>query len=128
MCTDENSAPHAVRYLNAQLAVLHENAERCLQEHPNARTEENSAPRATPPLSCPALTTPTLSSEHFYALAEFAVQRPASATQIPSENDSLFYASFHAPDLKFICDHDVFLKLSFANGHIAVDSPRSGRR
>ncbi|EIW59592.1 uncharacterized protein TRAVEDRAFT_122355 [Trametes versicolor FP-101664 SS1] len=106
MCTDENSAPHAVRYLNAQLAVLHENAERCLQEHPNARTEKN---------------------KHFYALAEFAVQRPASATQIPSENDSLFYASFHAPDLKFICDHDVFLKLSFANGHIAVDSPRSGR-
>lgn len=53
MCTDENSAPHAVRYLNAQLAVLHENADRCLQEHPNARTEENSAPRATPPSITP---------------------------------------------------------------------------
>lgn len=42
MCSDENGAPHAVRYLNAQLAVLHENARKCLEEHEQARTEENS--------------------------------------------------------------------------------------
>ena len=42
MCSDENGAPHAVRYLNAQLAVLHENAQKCLEEHDQARTEENS--------------------------------------------------------------------------------------
>lgn len=42
MCSDENAAPHAVRYLNAQLFVLHENARRCLEEHEQARTEENS--------------------------------------------------------------------------------------
>lgn len=42
MCSDENGAPHAARYLNAQLAVLHENAQKCLEEHDQARTEENS--------------------------------------------------------------------------------------
>ena len=42
MCSDENGAPHAVRYLNAQLVVLHENARKCLEEHPQARTEDNS--------------------------------------------------------------------------------------
>ena len=42
MCSDENGAPHAVRYLNAQLAVLHENAQKCLEEHEQAQMEENS--------------------------------------------------------------------------------------
>ncbi|KAI0632188.1 hypothetical protein C8Q77DRAFT_1158853 [Trametes polyzona] len=106
MCTDENSAPQAVRYLNAQLAVLHQNADLCLQEHPNARTEEN---------------------KHFYALAEFAVQRPTALSSLPSETDSLFWASFFAPELKFICDHDVLLILRIAKGHIALDTPRTGR-
>ena len=40
MCSDKNGAPHTVRYLNAQLAVLHENARICLEEHDG--TEENS--------------------------------------------------------------------------------------
>ncbi|KAI0826877.1 hypothetical protein BC628DRAFT_226366 [Trametes gibbosa] len=107
MCNDENSAPHAVRYLNAQLAVLHKNAELCLQEHTNSRKEEN---------------------KHSYALAEFAVQRPAATTQIPSMADSLFYASFQAPELKFICAHDVLLKITFSEGHMISESSRTTQR
>ncbi|KAI0372239.1 hypothetical protein BV20DRAFT_1015644 [Pilatotrama ljubarskyi] len=106
MCTDENSAPHAVRYLNAQLAVLHKNAKTCLEQHPQARNEEN---------------------KHFYALAEFAVQRPGVSSEYPTEANSLFYASFNAPELKMICDHDALLHLTVDHGHVALDTNRNSR-
>lgn len=67
-------------------------------------------------------------AEHFYALAEFAIQRPSVTTQIPSETDSLFYASFDAPSLKFLCSHDVLLNLTFNKGHIVLESSRSTQR
>ncbi|KAI9058443.1 hypothetical protein FKP32DRAFT_1582073 [Trametes sanguinea] len=94
MCSDENGAPHATRYVNAQLAVLHENAKKCLQEHPQAVTEEN---------------------KHFYALAGFAVQKPNATSH-------LFEARFKAPQLKFICDHDAVLTLTFEKGQFIADA------
>ncbi|KAI8986088.1 hypothetical protein BD414DRAFT_416881 [Trametes punicea] len=106
MCSDENGAPHAVRYLNAQLAVLHENAKQCLQQHPHALSEEN---------------------KHFYALAGFTIQKPGVSSQIPSESNSLFHARFKAPTLKFICDHDVLLRLTLEKGHFVADGSRGTR-
>ncbi|KAI0356431.1 hypothetical protein OH77DRAFT_1400405 [Trametes cingulata] len=106
MCTDENLAPHAVRYLNAQLAVLHENAKKCLEEHPQARNEENRP---------------------FYALAEFAVQRPGITSQEPSEANSLFHATFDAPELKLICDHDALFCINVERGHVVLDGSRPGK-
>ncbi|KAI0720523.1 hypothetical protein C8T65DRAFT_633331 [Cerioporus squamosus] len=98
MCSDENSAPNAVRYLNAQLAVLHENAKRCLDEHDQARTEDN---------------------KRFYALAEFVVQKPGTC-------DSAFRASFGKPELELICDHDAVLHLTLTSGQLLLDSLRPG--
>ncbi|KAH9891709.1 hypothetical protein C8Q73DRAFT_782384 [Cubamyces lactineus] len=102
MCSDENGAPHAVRYLNSQLAALHQNAQKCLAEHPQAISEEN---------------------KHFYALAEFAVLRPGVTSQVPSASNALFHARFKAPTLEFICDHDVLLHLTIDEGHF-VDSSK----
>ncbi|KAI0712230.1 hypothetical protein C8Q76DRAFT_845437 [Earliella scabrosa] len=99
MCSDENGAPHAVRYLNAQLAVLHENARKCLEEHEQARTEEN---------------------KHFYALAEYTVLKPGTS-------DTAFYATFDRPELEFVCDHDAILHLTLANSRLVLDSLRPGR-
>ncbi|PIL22598.1 hypothetical protein GSI_15287 [Ganoderma sinense ZZ0214-1] len=99
MCSDENGAPHAVRYLNAQLAVLHENAQKCLEEHDQARTEEN---------------------KHFYALAEFTVYKPGSI-------DTAFHATFGKPELEFLCDHDVIIHFNIKTGNLILDSLRPGR-
>ncbi|KAI0754908.1 hypothetical protein C8Q80DRAFT_1094717 [Daedaleopsis nitida] len=99
MCSDENGAPHAVRYLNAQLAVLHENARRCLDEHEQARTEE---------------------SKHYHALAEYTLQKPGTS-------DIAFQASFDKPELDFVCDHDAILHLRLSNCRLILDSLRPGR-
>ncbi|KAL7279892.1 hypothetical protein ACG7TL_006301 [Trametes sanguinea] len=96
MCSDENGAPHATRYVNAQLTVLHKNATLCLEEHPQAMTEEN---------------------KHFYALAGFTIQKPSSSTH-------LFDARFKAPQLKFICDHDAVLTLTFEKGEFTADASK----
>ncbi|KAH9854755.1 hypothetical protein C2E23DRAFT_726184 [Lenzites betulinus] len=106
MCSEENGAPHAVRYLNAQLIVLHENARRCLEEHPQARREDN---------------------QQFYALAEFAIQRPGVVSYAPSKSESLFYACFTPPKLQFICDHDALLTFTVQEGHIVIDGQKANR-
>ncbi|PIL22499.1 hypothetical protein GSI_15188 [Ganoderma sinense ZZ0214-1] len=99
MCSDENGAPHAARYLNAQLAVLHENAQKCLEEHDQARTVEN---------------------KHFYALAEFTVHKPGHI-------DSAFHAMFGKPELEFVCNHDVIIHLHLKTSHLTLDASRPGR-
>ena len=119
MCSDENGAPHAVRYLNAQLAVLHENAQKCLDEHDPARTEENSA------FSFLSVFVKVSSAEHndvghFYALAEFMVHKPGST-------DAAFHATFGKPELEFLCDHDVIIHLNLKTSRLLLDSLRPGR-
>ncbi|KAI0706320.1 hypothetical protein C8Q76DRAFT_818580 [Earliella scabrosa] len=96
MCSDKNGAPHTVRYLNAQLAVHHENARICLEEHDG--TEEN---------------------KHFYALAGYTVLKPGTS-------DTAFYAAFNRPKLEFVCNHDAILHLALANSHLVLDSLQLG--
>ena len=116
MCSDENGAPHAVRYLNAQLTVLHENAKKCLEEHGHARTEENSKVyRVYQYCIC---SRPFI--EHFYALAEFTMQKPGTS-------DVVFGATFDAAELEFICDHDALLHLTLTEGFAVIDSTRPGQ-
>lgn len=62
----------------------------------------------------------------YNALAEFTAQRPGAASYLPSETDSLFHACFKAPELRFVCDHDVLLHLTVENGHVALDSFKAG--
>ena len=119
MCSDENSAPHAVRYLNAQLAVLHQNAQKCLEEHDQARTEENSTLLYSF-LSAVASSVEYNRTEHFYALAEFTVYKPGSI-------DTAFHATFGKPELEFLCDHDVIIHFNIKTGNLILDSLRPGR-
>ncbi|KAI0632190.1 hypothetical protein C8Q77DRAFT_1158854 [Trametes polyzona] len=106
MCSDENGAPNAARYLNAQLAVLHENAKRCLEEHAHSRRDDN---------------------QEFYALAEYTIPRSgATSSWVHSESDSNFHACFRPPELRFICDHDVLVYFTIDSGHVTLDTLRAG--
>ncbi len=119
MCSDENGAPHAVRYLNAQLAALHENAQKCLEEHDQAQSEENSML----PFTFGFIVTASAEhdrTEHFYALAEFTVHKPGSI-------DTAFYATFGKPALEFLCDHDVIIHFTLKTSRLILDSLRPGR-
>lgn len=120
MCSDENSAPHAAEYLNAQLAVLHKNAQDCLEQHVQARTEENSTSLSF--LCIVAIGAEHGYTGHFYALAEFTVYKPSHGSV-----DTAFHATFDNPRLEFICDHDVILHLKLKTGHLILDSSRPGR-
>ena len=122
MCSDENGAPHAVRYLNSQLTVLHQNAQKCLAEHPQAITEENSKAQILPSSIVTYSGFISDLPEHFYALAGFAVLRPGVTSQVPSETNALFHARFKAPTLEFICDHDVLLHLTIEEGYFIESS------
>ena len=58
--------------------------------------------------------------EHFYALAEFSVQKPGTC-------DTAFLATFDKPELEFICDHDAILHINLLNPRLVLDSLRPGR-
>ncbi|KAI0641469.1 hypothetical protein C8Q79DRAFT_1014399 [Trametes meyenii] len=84
MCVGENLAPFAAYYLNAQLAALYENSERCVAEHPDAQSEGN---------------------HRFSALAKFVTG------DVAGQSYSVFTAIFDKPEVKFICNHNAILKL-----------------
>ncbi|KAI0632191.1 hypothetical protein C8Q77DRAFT_1158855 [Trametes polyzona] len=96
MCSDENGASHAVRFLNAQLAAQHQNAKQCLEEHPQSREGDN---------------------EEFYALAEFKILRPGASSPILS-------ARFGVPILQFICDHDAILSFTIEKDSLTLDGKK----
>ncbi|OBZ69011.1 hypothetical protein A0H81_11374 [Grifola frondosa] len=88
----ENMARQAVRYLNAQLGALHENAETFLDEHEDTQLEEN---------------------RNSYALAQFFS---------PNTSSPLFHASFAKPTVDFICNHDAILHLEIKEGYTTSKS------
>ncbi|KAI0667298.1 hypothetical protein C8Q78DRAFT_1082416 [Trametes maxima] len=87
MCLGENLAPFATRYLNAQLTALYENAKLCVSEHPEARDELN---------------------QQFSALAQYAIG-------IAGQPTTALQAIFGKPELQFICNHNVVLKLEIVS-------------
>ena len=58
--------------------------------------------------------------EHFYALAEFSVQKPGTC-------DTAFLATFDKPELEFICDHDAVFHITIISGQLH-DGLRPGGR
>lgn len=124
MCSDENNAPNAERYLNAQLAVLHENSLKCLEEHDSAGSDENSMSLFVGIGYQQQLT--LITPEQYYALAEFTVQKAGPRSNQPTHGDIAFQAKFDAPTLKFICDHDALLHFVILKGaRIAMDNLRA---
>ena len=95
MCVDGNSAPLSVRYVSSQLEALYENAKECAPhaEHYDYKSAEYE------------------SSRYIRALREFHYLTRRATTGL--RNDDLFFsAKFAAPELKFLCNHSVFLRLN----------------
>jgi hypothetical protein len=101
MCFDgSNSAAHSVRYLNAQLLALWQNASECVKRH-GQRLQPGPA------------------HKYAFALAEFhyGAHRPHT----PAIEDLHFYASFGQPSLEFICNHEAVLHLKLKSGHLGSE-------
>ncbi|KAJ7263473.1 hypothetical protein C8J57DRAFT_1629561 [Mycena rebaudengoi] len=106
MCNDGNSAPQSIRYLNAQLAALWENADDCAKQAGN---------------------NPNFKSEHWEkgkytrALAQYHYLGKKSTSKITGVKDLLFSASFGKPTLEVICNHEVVLHLTIKDGHLNTE-------
>ncbi|EIN11424.1 hypothetical protein PUNSTDRAFT_141793 [Punctularia strigosozonata HHB-11173 SS5] len=100
MCVGENSADHAVKYLNAQLAVLHSNAVECVARHSNGLL-------------------PSHHHRYSFALAEFHFH--SGRGPVKSLEDLEFYGSFDKPRLEFVCNHETVLYLKIKKGHFNVE-------
>ncbi|KAJ7824736.1 hypothetical protein B0H14DRAFT_3727614 [Mycena olivaceomarginata] len=102
MCLNNNSVTLSVRYLNAQLSAMWENAVECVgHEGGGPDVDLNS----------------TDYKKHEYArsLAQYHFAA-ASKTPIPKQN-LLFNATFGEPCLEFICNHEAALYLKLQKGH-----------
>lgn len=101
MCLGENSAHHAVHYVNAQLGALWDNATQCVHK----------VGKDLKPLE---------RVRYDFALAEFhAGSRHRSKTG--SKDETMFSAVFNKPRLDFICNHEAVLYLHIKSGHVNLD-------
>ncbi|KAF7328255.1 hypothetical protein MVEN_02565400 [Mycena venus] len=106
MCNDGNSAPQSIRYLNAQLAALWENADDCAKQagkNPNFKSEHWEKGKYT------------------RALAQYHYLGKKAVSKITGEKDLLFSASFGKPTLEVICNHEVVLHLTIRDGHLNTE-------
>ncbi|KAF7354146.1 hypothetical protein MVEN_01102100 [Mycena venus] len=106
MCNDGNSAPQSIRYLNAQLAALWENADDCAKQagkNPNFKSEHWEKGKYT------------------RALAQYHYLGKKTGSKITGEKDLLFSASFDKPTLEVICNHEVVLHLTIRDGHLNTE-------
>ncbi|KZT05942.1 uncharacterized protein LAESUDRAFT_206407 [Laetiporus sulphureus 93-53] len=102
MCFGENCAPQAARYVNSQLIALHENAVECLRTHEQVhRTDDHL--------------------RYSHALADFVYGRARAKVANSSDYDSMFHASFDAPQVEFLCNHDVVMRIMIKEGHYCQD-------
>lgn len=97
MCLGQNSAHHAVHYLNAQLNSLYENAVECVKH-------------------CGTGLKPLERVRYDFALAEFHVGAK-QRSKFASKDDMMFSAVFSKPKLEFICNHEAILYLKIKEGH-----------
>lgn len=101
MCIDGNSATLSVRYLNAQLGALWENAVDCAAHSSYTDFKSSEFDKG----------------KYTRALREFHLltKRPAKAL---SEEELLFHAVFGKPTIKFICNHEAVLFFKIERGHL----------
>ncbi|KAJ7611201.1 hypothetical protein FB45DRAFT_1037536 [Roridomyces roridus] len=114
---DGNSAPQSIRYLNAQLAALWANADDCAKQAgktPNFKSEKWQQGKYTRALA---------QYQHFGF-------NKKSAGKISSVKELLFNASFAKPMLEVICNHELVLHITLAEGHVntELNANKSGYR
>lgn len=111
MCLEGNSASLSIRYLNAQLGSLWENAHQCAHDSgvdPNdVKSQDYDKSKYTR----------ALAQYHFFG-------RKAPKT-VRTTDDLLFYAQFGRPELKFICNHEAVFFLTVTEGHVNLDYNKS---
>ncbi|KDQ52587.1 hypothetical protein JAAARDRAFT_702442 [Jaapia argillacea MUCL 33604] len=105
MCLGQNSAHHAVQYLNAQLSVLWENALECIAHNSHGLK-------------------PLERVRYDFALAEyhFGAQQSSDVAQ---QDDVMFRAVFDKPRLEFVCNHEAILYLKIKEGHFNREFTKS---
>ena len=108
MCHDCNSASLSVRYINAQLTALWENAVECINSTKNNASDVRS--------------TQYEKSKYTRALAQYHYfGKRAPKAQSLTVDDFHFYATFGKPSLKFICNHDAVISFTIEKGHANLD-------
>ena len=112
MCLEGNSAPLSIRYLNAQLSSLWENARHCAQQSDKTRAIDIASPEYE-------------KSKYTRALAQYHFFGKKIPKGVRSTKDFLFYALFAKPELKFICNHEAVLILTVQEGHVNLDYNKS---
>ena len=121
MCIGKNCARHVVSYVNAQLTAQYETSCDCLNDHkPHQQWSEKSGTTLDAPKGHWCLLTYVWHfPEYSHALREFTypVQRrlagPAQGNSaLSAESQSQLRATFNKPELDFICNHNVVLRLT----------------
>ena len=101
MCHDGNSATQSVRYLNAQVISLYQNAADCVESCGtllNFKSEEYDK------------------TKYSRSLAQYHYIGP-KPKQVISTQELFFFANFAAPKVTFICNHEAILYLTIKDGH-----------
>jgi hypothetical protein len=104
MCLNDNSATLSVRYLNAQLSAMWENAVECVGHEGQKTTVDLRSPDY---------------NNHKYArsLAQFHFAGTTLPKGSVPKQNLLFNGTFGEPRLEFICNHEAALYLKLQNGH-----------
>ncbi|EKM52094.1 uncharacterized protein PHACADRAFT_262561 [Phanerochaete carnosa HHB-10118-sp] len=110
MCIDGNSGPLSIRYVTAQLEALWHNANDCAPHaaHYDYKSNEYEG------------------SRYIRALREFHFLTRRATTGL-REDDLFFSAKFAMPELKFLCNHTVFLRLNIESGHLNLSYKDSAK-
>lgn len=120
MCLGENSAPHAVAYLNAQLQALWSIALECVHRH-GTYMKPDPSHRAYPLHTWMYWRLIWVLPGYSFALAEWYFGKHRSGGQA-SAQDMMFHARFEAPRLDFLCNHEALFKINIEEGHFNQDS------
>ncbi|KAJ7258353.1 hypothetical protein B0H12DRAFT_1280739 [Mycena haematopus] len=104
MCFDDNVAPLSVRYLNAQLSAMWQNAVDCVSHEGKKTTVDVRSPDY---------------QNHKYtrSLAEFHFAGNAPSRGSIAVENLFFNGIFGKPRLEFICNHEAALYLTLKKGH-----------
>lgn len=114
MCLDNNTASLSVRYMNAQLHALWENAKECASQGHYSDFKSTEYEK----------------SKYTRAIGEYHYL-PKKAQKGLHNEELFFFAKFAAPKLEFICNHEAVLHLTIESGHLNLahkDAVRSGAR
>ena len=110
MCLDGNPASLSVRYMNAQIHSLWENAKECASQghYSDFKSTEYEKSRYT------------------RALGEYHFLSKKSPKGL-SIDELFFFAEFAAPKLEFICNHEAVLHLKIESGHLNLAHKDAGK-